>query len=192
MTALPAPAANISAMLSRLEQISQTLQVDLAKLRIDKWKADSSTKAQADANVSSLQRNLTSALPNVMGEVRTNPANVAGGFKLYRNVNALYEVLSTVTEYTGAFGPKDDYRSLASDTGNLDDARRLLADQLESLASVKEQEITQLRNQVLAEKAAEPPPAPKKIIVDDNAPAKKKTTRKKSSTAAKTSTPAPQ
>ncbi len=67
MTALPAPAANISAMLSRLEQISQTLQVDLAKLRIDKWKADSSTKAQADANVSSLQRNLTSALPNVMG-----------------------------------------------------------------------------------------------------------------------------
>lgn len=170
-------------MLGRLEQIGQSMQVDLAKMRIDKWKADSSTKAQTQADVGSMQRNLSSALPNVMNEVRTNPANITSAFRLYRNVNALYDVLTTTTEMAGAFGSKDEYRSLASDTQNLDDARRLLADQLESLASLKESEIAQLKNQVVAAKAAVPPTPPKKIVVDDNAPSKKKTTtHKKTST----------
>jgi hypothetical protein len=189
---LPAPAANISAMLGRLDQISQSMQVNLAKLRIDRWKADSSTKAQAQGNVTSLQRNLSSALPNVVGEVRNDPANLTSGLKLYRNVNALYEVLSSVTEYAGAFGSKEDYRSLGTDAANLDDARRLLADQLEGLASVKESQIMQLRNQVTAAQAAAPTTPPKKIIVDDNSPAKKAPKKKKSAPAATASgSPAP-
>lgn len=183
-TALPAPAANISAMLGRLDQISQSMQVNLAKLRIDRWKTDSSTKAQAEGNVTSLQRNLTSALPNVVGEVRNDPANLTNGLKLYRNVNALYEVLSAVTEYAGAFGSKDDYRSLGTDAANLDDARRLLADQLEGLASAKEAQIMQLRNQATAAQAAAPSAAPKKIIVDDSAPAHKTAKKKKPAPAA--------
>jgi hypothetical protein len=177
-TPLPAPAANISAMLGRLDQISQSMQINLAKLRIERWKTDSSTKAQAEGDVTSLQRNLSSALPNVVGEVRNDPANLTNGLKLYRNVNALYEVLSSVTEYAGAFGSKEDYRSLGTDAGNLDDARRLLADQLESLASVKESQIMQLRNQATAQ-AVPPATAPKKIIVDDNAPPKKTARKKK-------------
>lgn len=176
---LPAPAANISAMLSRLDQISQSMQINLAKLRIDRWKTDSSTKAQAEGNVTSLQRNLNAALPNIVGEVRNDPANLTSGLKLYRNVNALFEVLSAVTEYAGAFGSKDEYRSLGTDAANLDDARRLLADQLESLSSVKETQIIQLKNEATAAQAAAPPPAPKKIIVDDNAPAKKTVAKKK-------------
>ncbi len=176
---LPAPAANISAMLSRLDQTSQSMQVNLAKLRIERWKADSSTKAQAEGNVTSLQRNLSAGLPNVVAEVRADPANLTSGLKLYRNVNALYEVLSTLSEYAGAFGSKEEYRSLGTDAANLDDARRLLADQLESLSSVKEAQIMQLRNQVVASQVATPPAAPKKIIIDDNAPAKKTTAKKK-------------
>ena len=176
---LPAPAANISAMLGRLDQISQSMQINLAKLRIERWKTDSSTKAQAEGNVTSLQRNLSAALPNVVGEVRNDPANLTSGLKLYRNVNALYEVLSSVTEYAGAFGSKDDYRSLGTDASNLDDARRLLADQLESLATVKESQIVQLRNQAIAVQTTSPASAPKKIIVDDNTPAKKAPKKKK-------------
>jgi hypothetical protein len=189
---LPAPAANISAMLGRLDQISQSMQINLSKLRIERWKADSSTKAQAEGNVTSLQRNLSAALPNVVGEVRNDPANLTSGLKLYRNVNALYEVLSSVTEYAGAFGSKEDYRSLGTDAANLDDARRLLADQLESLASVKESQIMQLRNQAMAAQAAAPSAAPKKIIVDDNTPAKKTAKKKKPAPAATASgTPTP-
>jgi hypothetical protein len=190
---LPAPAANISAMLGRLDQISQSMQINLAKLRIERWKTDSSTKAQAEGNVTSLQRNLSAALPNVVGEVRNDPANLTSGLKLYRNVNALYEVLSSVTEYAGAFGSKEEYRSLGTDASNLDDARRLLADQLESLASVKESQIIQLRNQAIAAQTTSPAGPPKKIIVDDNTPAKKTAKKKKpapAATAAGTPTPA--
>ncbi len=189
-TALPAPAANISAMLGRLDQISQSMQINLAKLRIDHWKTDSSTKAQAEGNVTSLQRNLSSALPNVVGEVRNDPANLTNGLKLYRNVNALYEVLSSVTEYAGAFGSKEEFRSLGTDAANLDNARRLLADQLEGLASVKETQIVQLRNQATAAQAAAPSLPPKKIVVDDNAPAKK-TAKKKKPTPPATASGAP-
>ncbi len=189
---LPAPAANISAMLGRLDQISQSMQINLAKLRIERWKADSSTKAQAEGNVTSLQRNLSAALPNVVGEVRNDPANLTSGLKLYRNVNALYEVLSSVTEYAGAFGSKEDYRSLGTDAANLDDARRLLADQLESLASVKESQITQLKNQAVATQTTSAAGVPTKIIVDDNAPAKKTPKKKKPAPAATASgTPTP-
>jgi hypothetical protein len=188
-TPLPAPAANISAMLGRLDQISQSMQINLAKLRIERWKTDSSTKAQAEGNVTSLQRNLSSALPNVVGEVRNDPANLTSGLKLYRNVNALYEVLSSVTEYAGAFGSKDDFRSLGTDAANLDNARRLLADQLEGLASVKEAQIMQLRNQATAAQAAAPSSPPKKIVVDDNALAKKSPKKKKAAPAATASGP---
>ena len=185
---LPASAANISAMLGRLDQISQSMQINLAKLRIERWKTDSSTKAQAEGNVTSLQRNLSAALPNVVGEVRNDPASLTSGLKLYRNVNALYEVLSSVTEYAGAFGSKEDYRSLGTDAANLDDARRLLADQLESLASVKESQITQLKNQAIATQTTSPAGVPKKIIVDDNAPPKKTAKKKKPATASGTPT----
>jgi len=188
---LPAPAANISAMLSRLDQISQSMQINLAKLRIDRWKTDSSTKAQAEGNVISLQRNLNAALPNIVGEVRNDPANLTSGLKLYRNVNALFEVLSAVTEYAGAFGSKDEYRSLGTDAANLDDARRLLADQLESLSSVKETQITQLKNEAIAAQASVPPPAPKKIIVDDNVPPKKTVAKKKKPVPASSATSTP-
>jgi len=189
---LPPAAANISAMLGRLDQISQSMQINLAKLRIERWKADSSTKAQAEGNVTSLQRNLSAALPNVVGEVRNDPANLTSGLKLYRNVNALYEVLSSVTEYAGAFGSKEDYRSLGTDAANLDDARRLLADQLESLASLKESQITQLKNQAVATQTTSAAGVPKKIVVDDNAPAKKTPKKKKPAPAATASgTPAP-
>ena len=188
---LPAPAANISAMLSRLDQISQSMQINLAKLRIDRWKTDSSTKAQAEGNVISLQRNLNAALPNIVGEVRNDPANLTSGLKLYRNVNALFEVLSAVTEYAGAFGSKDEYRSLGTDAANLDDARRLLADQLESLSSVKETQITQLKNEAMAAQASVPPPAPKKIIVDDNVPPKKTVAKKKKPVPASSATSTP-
>src|SRR5208283_5200260 len=66
VTPSPAPTApavpytsvsQLNLMLSQLEQIAQTMQVDLAKLRIDKWKTDSNTKRGSEADVESLQRN---------------------------------------------------------------------------------------------------------------------------------------
>src|SRR5215471_1052691 len=66
----PVPYASlsqVSSLLGQLEQQSQTTQLDLAKLRIDRWKTDSTSKKQAQANIESVTRNLHDALPAIMG-----------------------------------------------------------------------------------------------------------------------------
>jgi hypothetical protein len=103
-----------------LQQTSQTSQIDLAKLRVEKFKTDSNTKRVIQSNVESLQRNLENALPAIMTELRASPENLASTFKLYRNLDALYDVLRSVTESAGAFGSKDDFQSLSNDITNLE------------------------------------------------------------------------
>jgi len=179
--------SQLNMLLSELEQTSQLTQSDLAKLRVDKWKADSNTKRQEQANVESLQRNLQSALPEMINQIRTSPEDLNVTFKIYRNLDALYDVLGSLVESAGAFGPKDDFQSLGNDLGAVEKSRRSFADRMETLAGAKEVELTQLRTQVKTLQAAVPPPAPKKVIVDDTE-TPKKTTKKKST---KPATPAP-
>src|SRR5207237_10718421 len=65
----PVPYASVSQLnmlLSELEQESQAAQADLAKLRIEKWKADGVTKRQTQLNVQSFERNLQSALLKII------------------------------------------------------------------------------------------------------------------------------
>jgi hypothetical protein len=181
---VPVVGAELAQMLNNLEQAAQTANVDVAKLRIEKWKADGSVKQQLQGNADSIQRNLTNALPGMIQQVRTNPQDLAASFKLYRNLNALYDVFSTLAESAGAFGPKNDYEALSTDVVNLDKLRLSLGNHLENLAVSKDQQIQQLRQDVQrAQAAATPPPPPKKIVVEDEQPkqhvVKKKATTKK-------------
>ncbi|MGZ4811568.1 MAG: hypothetical protein ACXVZI_02275 [Terriglobales bacterium] len=181
------PATNTAdvANLAKLDQVIESARVDLARLRVDKWKTDANTKRQAEANADSIQRNMTTALPGIVQQVRANPNSVGATFKLYRNLNALYDVMSSLTESVGAFGSKDDYQALGTDTANLDTFRRALADQVEMMATARDTEVAQLqaRARQAAATAATPP---KKVVIDDNEAEKKpakKTTKKKTTTA---------
>src|ERR1035437_9636233 len=78
-------ASQLNQLLTQVEQTSQATQLDLAKMRIEKWKTDSNTKRQTQANVESIQRNLQTALPDLVGQLRSSPENMAFSFKLYRN-----------------------------------------------------------------------------------------------------------
>ena len=137
-----------------------------------------------------MQRNLTSALPALISNVRSAPQDLGEEFKLYRNLNALYDVFASLTESTGAFGAKSDYDALAKQLDVIDSVRRNLGNALESLTASTQSELAQLRAQVhtLQQAAAAPPSPPKKVIVDDNEPAKKTTHKKKTTT--KPATPA--
>lgn len=179
--------AGPSAILSRLEQESQAITQDLARLRIDKWKADSASKQHAESNALSIQRNLTAALPGMIQQVRSNPQNLAANFKLYRNVNALYEVLAGLTESAGAFGASSEYRALGTHVGAIDDLRRNYAELLENMAVQQDAQLAAARAAAAAQ-AASPPPAPQKIIVDDTPTPAKKAPKKKKPTS--TATPA--
>jgi hypothetical protein len=166
--------AQLNNTLSRLQETAQEANIAIAKMRIDKWKVDGDTKKQAQANSESLQRNLTAALPEMIGKVRNSPQDLSANFKLYRNLNAVYDVFASVAESAGAFGPKDQYEPLAQQVSAFDSARRMLADRIDQLAAAKEMELVRFRQAEQLARQQQQAAPPKKIIVDDTAPAKPK------------------
>jgi hypothetical protein len=192
-TAAPAtPAAD--PVLLQLTQVAQATNADIARLRIDRWKTDGSSKQQAQTNADALQRNLQQALPGLVLAAQSAPADVAPKFKLYRNVDALYSVLGMLAQAASAFSKDDaEARALAHDAQQLDTLRHQLADRLETMTTERDSEMARLRAaaQRAASAAAQPP---KKIVIDDNEspkkPARKKVVKKKPAAPAEsTSTP---
>ena len=111
-------------------------------------------------------------------------------FKLYRNLDALYDVLGSVVESTGAFGSKDDFQALANDLSSFEGTRKQFAERMENLAASKEQEIVRLRTDLKTAQAAIPAAPPKKTVVDDNEPPKKPVVKKKPAAKKPATTPA--
>jgi hypothetical protein len=169
--------SELNQMIGNLQQASQGAQEDLSHLRIEKWKTDSGTKHQTESDRESIQRNLQNALPGMLADLKNAPESLPSTFKVYRNLDALYDVLNSVVESAGAFGSKDEFQSLNKDLGGIEESRRAFADRMDKLANAKEKEIGQLRVELQNARAAIPP---KKVVVDDTEPAPpKKTTKKK-------------
>jgi len=70
-----ASVSQLNTVLSRLEQTLQTTQLDLAKLRIERWKTDGNNKKLNLSNVESIQR----AVPLSCEQFRHSFANAVGG-----------------------------------------------------------------------------------------------------------------
>jgi hypothetical protein len=173
-----ASVSELNGMLAQLQQTAQSMQSDLGKMRIEKWKTGASTKQQTLANVESIQRNLQSALPEIIAQLNNAPEDLGVSFKLYRNLDALYDVFGSVVESAGAFGSKDEFQSLGNDMTGLESARHAFGERMQKLSANKEDELTHLRAQIKTLSAA-PPPPPKKIIVDDTEPPPKPAVKKK-------------
>jgi len=169
----------LNGMLAQLEATAKNTQADLTKLRIEKWKTDNASKKQVLSNVDSIQRNLQGALPEIVGQLRAAAEDVPATFKLYRNLDALYDVLGNVVEGAGAFGSKDDLQSLSNDLNSFESTRKQLAERIATLSTAKEAEIVRLRADLKTAQAAIPATPPKKIVVDDTAPPKKPVAKKK-------------
>lgn len=178
-----ADSAALQQLLQQLQQVSLSMAGNLGKLRVDKWKTDRQIKEQAQSNIASIQKNLSSALPELTGAVRNAPQSLAPNFKLYRNLTAVFDVVASVTESAGAFGPKDQYEPLANDVGALEGVRRSMADRLDWLAGIRDNEVINLRRALAAAQAAA---AQKKVTADEQtSPAKPKSKKTKTNTATK-------
>jgi len=189
---VPSNPGDLATMLQGIEQETSGLNADVAKLRVEKWKVDASTKRQASENIGSIQRNITGALPGLITAVRTTPQSLAANFKLYRNLNALYDVVATVSESAGAFGRREEYDLLAPHAQALDAGRRNYGEYLQQMTATADDRIaTAEREKAAALAAAQQQVPPKKIIVDDSEPApppKKKKPAKKSAPPASAAT----
>jgi hypothetical protein len=179
-TATATRPGGVSPVLADLQRLLTTTNDDISRLRIEKWKCDSSQKQQMIQVAQSLQRNITGALPGLISEAQTQPQSVSRSFKLYHDINIVYEFLNSLAEAAGAYGKNEEYDPLARDATALDNLRQGLSALVEQDSTALE---TQLRQATAAPVQVQGAP-PKKIIVDD-APQKaaKKTTKKKSSPA---------
>ncbi len=186
-----ASVTQVNGLLSQLEAASKNTQADLARMRIERWKADGTYKKQALANVDSIERNLQAALPEMIGQVRAAPEDLPATFKLYRNLDALYDVVGSVVESAGAFGSKDDFQALSNDLSSVEGVRKAFAERIQNLAAAKEAEISRLRTDLRKAQAAIPAAPPKVTVVDDTEPAKKPAAKKKAAAKKPAVTPAP-
>jgi cytochrome c556 len=186
-----ASVSELNSILSGLQQTAGNMQADLDNTRVEKWKTDGATRRQTIGNVEAVQRNLRSALPEIMAQLNNAPEDLGVSFKLYRNLDLLCDVFGSVAESAGAFGSKDEFQSLSNDMNGLEAARRAFGERMQKLAVNKEEELARLRTQVKTLTAA-PPPPPQKIVVDDTEPAKKPVKKKAptATTTTKTKPPA--
>lgn len=166
----------LNTVLSDLQHVSEAANADIGKLRIERWKADNSQKQQMQQVAESLQKNLTRAVPELISDAQAAPGSVAKTFKLYHNLNVVYEFLDSLSQAAGAYGRKEEYDPLANDVTSLDQVRQKLSDYIDQSATNLE---NQLKKATAPPKTAAAPPAqqgPKKIVVDDSTPT---TTKKK-------------
>ena len=171
-----APPPDLNTVLTDLQRIAIATNGDIGKLRIDKWKTETSQKQQMQQVADSLQRNIASAIPGLISDVQNSQGSVSKTFKLYHNINVVYEFLSSLAEATGAFGKKEEYEPLATDASALDTVRQSLSSYIEQAANTMESRTKQ--GTTTAQNAQPAQKGPKKIVIDDTA----SSTRKKGST----------
>jgi hypothetical protein len=184
-----ASVTQLNGVLAQLEATSKSTQADLVKLRVEHWKTSTASKKETLSKIDSIQRNLQGTLLDVISQLRASPEDLPSTFKLYRNLDALCDVVGSVAEDTGAFGTKDELQSMSNDLSGFDGTRKQMAQRMETLSSSKEAEIVRLRTDLKTAQAAIPAAPPKKIVVDDNAPAKKPAVKKKPVAKPTTATP---
>lgn len=183
------PAADLNGVLLQIQQATSSANANIGKLRIEKWKTDSDQKKQLQQIADSLQKNIANAMPGLITDVQASKGSALTSFKLYHNLNVLYEFLSGLADAAGSLGKREEYEPLATDAAAIDTARQ-------NLSTYIEQAVGRLE-------AANRPTAPagaiqvrpgtvapgKKVVIDEDeaAPPKKKSGAK--STKKKTSPP---
>ena len=189
------PPTDLNTILLQIQQATSSANVNIGKLRIEKWKTDSQQKQQMQQVADSLQKNITNAVPGLISDVQTSRGGVLASFKLYHNLNVVYEFLSSMAEAAGAFGKREEYQPLESDATALDTVRQNLSTYIEQAAGKMEAANRAAANAVQARQGSGTLVPGKKVVVIDEAdtpPRKRpKSTKKKASTPPAQASPTP-
>ena len=162
-----------------LSQVSQAI----VALNISRWKAPGEVRSATQQNVDSIQRDLNSTLPGLLSTADAAPDQVSAVFPVYRNIDALYDVLLRVLGTAMLAAPDNEASSVADALGKLESARADLANAILNASKNNETEVQKLKVAIQQAAATPPPPPPKTTVVNDG-PAPTTTTRKKKKPAA--------
>ena len=189
-TASPVP-ANINTILTAVQQATNSASVDIGKLRVERWKTDPDQKQQLQHIGDSLQKSIANAVPALVADVQSSRGGVSASFKLYHNLNVIYENLNYLADVAGGLGKKEEFEPLSADCAALETARQNLSIYITESAG----RLEAANRQPPANAAAPPIQVPgKKVVIinDEDQPSKKaaKPTKKKTSPPAASATPA--
>jgi hypothetical protein len=193
----PAPQApDLNAIVLQIQQATSSASVNIGKLRIEKWKTDTGQRQQLQQVADSLQKNIANAVPGLINDVSSSKGSALASFKLYHNLNVLYEFLSGLADAAGSLGKREEYEPLATDAAAIDTARQNLSSYIELTVAKLETANRALAATAPAQVPGTLVPGKKVVVIDDAdppAPAKKhaKPTKKKASNPPAAKTPAP-
>src|SRR5580698_3912652 len=166
-----------------LSQISQTI----VGLNISRWKAPGEVRSATQQNADSIQRDLSGTLPGLLSTADAAPASVSAVFPVYRNIDALYDVLLRISETAELAAPPNEISSLSSALSKLESARTDLANAILNASKNTETEVVKLQASI-QQAAAHPAPPPATTVVDDG-PAKTTPAKRKKKPAPPTAAP---
>lgn len=177
---------NLGAVLTQVQQAASSTNTDIGKLRMEKWKTDADQRQQLQHIADSLQKSITTAVPALVNDVQASRGAVSSTFKLYHNLNVIYENLNYLADVAGGLGKKEEFDPLAADCAAMEQARQSLSSYIEQSAGRLEAAARQAA-QTQAAAAQTQVPGKKVVVINDDEPPKKATKPK----AAKKKAPAP-
>jgi hypothetical protein len=171
-TAIP-PAVAAPPPSTILQPALSDVQSTTSALNISRWKAPNGVRQTAQQDVDSIQRDLGNTLPGLMAQADAAPAAVSPSFAVYRNVDALYDVLLRVSEIADVAAPENEADSVASSLQRLESVRSQLGDSILRNSQHDEAQLVALAAAVKAARAAAAVPDTRKseTVIDDG-PAK--------------------
>jgi hypothetical protein len=184
------PSTTVSGL---LQPSLDTVQQTLGGLKLEKWKRGT-VREEADANVADIEKDLQATLPPLVTASDQASGSVTKVLPVFRNIDALYDVLLRVVEASRVSAPAEQVTPLQDSLISLGSARRRLAERLQETAIAQEKQISDLKSTVQAQTAAaRAVPAPVTATCAPPAPAKKvlkKKTKPAASTPQKPASPA--
>jgi hypothetical protein len=172
--------------LQQVSVASAHLRRALNSINVPKWKAPGDVRQTTASDVDSMQRDVSDTLPNLINTALADPAKVSPAFSVYRNVDALYDVLLRVSE-TAQLAGSNDARLLEEQRSTLEDARTQLGAALLQSAQAQDAEVVHLRSAAVAA----PPAPPAKTVIDDGPATTSKPSAKKRTHKPTPAAPAP-
>jgi hypothetical protein len=164
----PAPAGFA---MSNLRPALANVQTAITSLNVSRWKAPNDIRATTQQDINSMQRDLNTTLPALLAQAdaaaaASGPPALSPAFAVFRNLDALYDVMLRVTETAGLAGSASDASSLENARAGLEDGRAKLGAWLLQAIGAQDAQVVRLQAPV-AHPAPAPPPPPNKIVVND-------------------------
>jgi hypothetical protein len=149
------------------------VQNTIANLSVSHWKAPAETRTAVQQDITSMQRDLNATLPGLVAQAEANPTALSPAFAVFRNLDALYDVLLRVTETAALAGSGSDAGSLEDARAGLEDGRGKLGSWLLQSITAQDAQVVHLQTALAARPAPSPAASPNKIVVDDGPEAPK-------------------